>query len=73
MKHTHDKTYAPSRVTKDEVLMQKRKQEQQQLPQVKWGGKPTTNCWGFKYLGSDFDTDGGQMGDITSKIVMVTV
>ena len=33
-----------------------------------WDEKPTINCWGFKYMDSHFDTDGGQMTDVNIRI-----
>ena len=49
------------------VRYSKLAEQQKSLPKMRWGEIPANNCWRFKYLGSHFDADGGQMADVKIK------
>ena len=61
-KHTNTKTAVIDAITA------KRKNQQKQLPTVKWGDKEAENQWRSKYLGSIFQADGDQMHDVQTRI-----
>ena len=50
-----------------DAITAKRKNQQKQLPTVKWGDKEVDNCLQFLYLGSIFQKDGDIMPDIRYK------
>ena len=52
--------------------LKKRTDMQDKLPKVRWGDLEADNCWRFKYLGSVFDADGGQMADVQRRVAMAT-
>ena len=75
--HDSDKVFAASKAAISAVRLDKRKEQQQQLPKVHWtdvpwDDEPADNCWRFKYLGSLFDADGDQMPDVLTRIAMAT-
>ena len=44
-----------------------RKEEQEELPKVKWGDEEVSNSWRTRYLGSIFEAGGGCMTDIKAR------
>ena len=44
---------------------------QKLLLKARWGEQEAENCWDFKYLGSIYEAEGGEMTDVKKRIVMV--
>ena len=57
--HHINKQFAPSTAVVSAVRYKKLVEQQDSLPEVIWGEKPTNNCWRFKYPDLLFDVDGG--------------
>ena len=70
MKHHDEKTHKITATSKKDVILEKRKQMQRELPNVMWGEKKAENAWISKYLGSLFEAGGGQMTDVRARIAM---
>ena len=73
--HSVSKEYGSSKAAYAAVEFEKRKEQQDALPKVLWSGTPwgdtpADNCWRFKYLGSNFEADGGQTADVLARIAM---
>ena len=57
-----------------DVILERRKEDQESIPKVKWDGEETRNVWGTKYLDSMFEVVRGYscrgcMTDVRTRIV----
>ena len=70
--HFGDKKDKVTKEAVTNVVIQKRKVMQSNLPKVRWGEREVDNVWQIKYLGSIFEAGGGDMTDVWTRISMVT-
>ena len=68
MGHHHCKAQKVTKTAIADAIIQRRKDEQAELPKVKWGDQETANAWRTKYLGSTFKAGGGCMTDVKIRI-----
>ena len=66
--HHHCKIHKVTKTAVSDAILEKRKEEQTELPKVMWGDQEAKNAWRNKYLGSIFEAGGGCLADVRIRI-----